>query len=638
MQRLWLLLACLTCTTTLAFASIPSSGRAATFPRRRHAPPSNTALPAISGQLVVGQTLTTTNGSWSTYVSAYTYQWQDCDVSGGNCTNITGATSSSYALTSGDVNRTIRSMVTATNSAGSESASSNATPEISAAAAPESRPVDTALPTISGTAQQGDTLTATPGNWDGTQPISYVYAWSDGAAGPTDALGASDVGQEVSVKVTATNSAGSASATSASVGPVASAATSGGGGSTGGLPPGVSLQQVDGGPNYYGGWTNSFPTSSSFYPIAVFNQTLGYNSNTGTWDPSQLAAYKAVGINGFINLYNGYNQALLTGIKNDGMWTIDGPLAPSYAGNTLTGYVWFDEADGNNRCGDIPSASVLGETVPCLPTSDGRTPASAIAQVTADLHKVDPTRFVYGQYTKPVARGEGLTNAQAAAYVDAVDVVSFDDYLITDGWESDHNLWEQYDLVQHVRQLGNYNKPVMPFIEAGEPFTSNQWSGITDTPEMSVAEAWNAIIGGARGIEWFDHDFGDASAGYANSSDDLIDTNSVFAGLQSAVKAFDGRVASLATVINSPFANGYVTTNGSMNAMAKYSSSDNQFYVFAAPRSTSSQNITFTVAGGYTGPVTVQGENRTVQATNGAFADTFANQTAVHIYEIPNNG
>ena len=50
--------------------------------------------------------------------------WQDCDSSGNNCTNISGATSSSYTLASGDVGHTIRAVVTATNTGGSGPATS----------------------------------------------------------------------------------------------------------------------------------------------------------------------------------------------------------------------------------------------------------------------------------------------------------------------------------------------------------------------------------------------------------------------------------------------------------------------------------------------------------------------------------
>jgi hypothetical protein len=443
-------------------------------------------------------------------------------------------------------------------------------------------------------------------------------------------LTASDVGSTIDVVVTATNSGGSASAASAATPMVAAPPSSGTG-----QPAGVTLQQIDGGPSYYGQWSNSFPTASSFYPIGVFDQTLGYNGST--WDPTQLAAYKNEGINTFVSLYNGYNSSMMTAIKADGMAAIGGPLASSYEGNGLGGYVWFDEADGQNQCGSVPDASVLGTTVSCTPTADGRTPSSTIAQVTAALHHQDPTRAVYGNYTKPVALNQGLTTAQAGAYVNAVDIASYDDYVINDGWQANHSLWLQNDAVQNVRSESGYDRPVWVFIEAGEPFSTTDWSGVTATPAMSVAEAWNAIIGGARGIEWFDHDFGGSSGGYASSSDTLIDPNPVFTSLQAAVKAFDQRVTSLAPILNDPFANGYVTGNGSMNVMAKYDATSNGYYVFAAPRSNSSQNITFTTAGGYSGPVQVQGENRTVTATNGVFTDTFANQTAVHVYIVPHS-
>ena len=82
------------------------------------------SAPTITGSAVQGQTLTTTNGSWSGSPISYSYQWLGCDTSGNNCTVIAGATLSSYVLTSGDVGDTIRAVVTASNAGGSGSASS----------------------------------------------------------------------------------------------------------------------------------------------------------------------------------------------------------------------------------------------------------------------------------------------------------------------------------------------------------------------------------------------------------------------------------------------------------------------------------------------------------------------------------
>src|ERR1700761_9041192 len=85
-------------------------------------PPTNTALPTITGTTQQGQTLSTTTGTWNgTTPITYTYQWQRCTTT---CTIITGATSSTYTLTTNDVGDTIDVIVTATNSAGNATATS----------------------------------------------------------------------------------------------------------------------------------------------------------------------------------------------------------------------------------------------------------------------------------------------------------------------------------------------------------------------------------------------------------------------------------------------------------------------------------------------------------------------------------
>jgi hypothetical protein len=97
-------------------------------------PPSNTALPAISGTPQVGQTLTTSNGTWSgTSPFTYAYEWQQCDSGGGSCSPIVGATAKTYTLVAGDQGHTIRAKVTASNAAGSASSTSAASAQVIAA-------------------------------------------------------------------------------------------------------------------------------------------------------------------------------------------------------------------------------------------------------------------------------------------------------------------------------------------------------------------------------------------------------------------------------------------------------------------------------------------------------------------------
>lgn len=83
--------------------------------------PANTAAPAVSGNTLIGSTLTCSTGTWTgTPTITYSYQWQR----GGS--NITGATSNSYVTAGADVGQAVTCTVTATNAVGNASqASSN---------------------------------------------------------------------------------------------------------------------------------------------------------------------------------------------------------------------------------------------------------------------------------------------------------------------------------------------------------------------------------------------------------------------------------------------------------------------------------------------------------------------------------
>jgi hypothetical protein len=195
--------------------------------------PANTALPAITGVAQAGQGLAVSTGSWSGSPTSYSYQWRRCDSIGAGCSAVSGATTSTYTVSSTDVGSTLRAAVTATNSAGSASATAAATAVVTASIS-SSPPSNTAAPTISGTAQAGQTLAASTGSWSGS-PTSYGYQWqrcdSGGAncapiAGATTsayAVQSADIGAPLAVSVTATNGGGSATASSSATAPVISA-------------------------------------------------------------------------------------------------------------------------------------------------------------------------------------------------------------------------------------------------------------------------------------------------------------------------------------------------------------------------------------------------------------------------------
>lgn len=79
--------------------------------------PANTAVPAISGPgTAVGQQLTATTGTWSWRPTAYIYQWQRCSTTDAtSCAPISGATASTYTITTTDAGQRLRVLVNATN-------------------------------------------------------------------------------------------------------------------------------------------------------------------------------------------------------------------------------------------------------------------------------------------------------------------------------------------------------------------------------------------------------------------------------------------------------------------------------------------------------------------------------------------
>ena len=128
--------------------------------------------------------------------------------------DIAGETASTYTLSDDDVGKAISVRATFTDNAGNEeSLTSGATAEVTA------KPNTPAMgaPTIDGTAQVGETLTAlTNGitDADGLTNVTFSYQWladdSDigGETASTYALSDADVGKAISVRATFTDNAG----------------------------------------------------------------------------------------------------------------------------------------------------------------------------------------------------------------------------------------------------------------------------------------------------------------------------------------------------------------------------------------------------------------------------------------------
>ena len=196
-----------------------------------------TGVPTISGTAQVGETLTAdTSGiddGDGLSNATFAYQWIRDD--GTTDSGIQDATGSTYTLTSDDEGKTITVRVTFTDDAGNaETLISQATATV---ATKPNNPA-TGVPTISGTAQVGETLTAdTSGidDGDGLSNATFAYQWirDDGttdsgiqdATGSTYTLTSDDGGKTIKVRVTFTDNAGNEEALTSDATAVVEAAT-----------------------------------------------------------------------------------------------------------------------------------------------------------------------------------------------------------------------------------------------------------------------------------------------------------------------------------------------------------------------------------------------------------------------------
>ena len=187
-----------------------------------------TGLPIISGRVQVGQTLTadTTGIADEDGLDnvSYSYQW----IAG--AADIEGATGSTYALVPVDVGKAIKVKVSFTDDAKNQEALTSAA--TAAVAAADNR-APTGLPTIRGTVQLDETLTADTSviaDEDGLDDVTYSYQWIaggsdiDGATGSSHTLTTSQQGQTIQVRVSFTDDRNNAEAlTSGATGAVAAA-------------------------------------------------------------------------------------------------------------------------------------------------------------------------------------------------------------------------------------------------------------------------------------------------------------------------------------------------------------------------------------------------------------------------------
>ncbi|MGY4858086.1 CAP domain-containing protein [Cryobacterium sp. AP23] len=151
-----------------------------------------TPTPTVSGAARVGQTLTAIIGAWAPALVTVSYQWRRGGVA------IAGATAKTYKATAADLAKSLTVSVT-----GKKTGFSSVTKTSAATALVVANLTATPVPTITGTARVGQTLTAVSGTW-APAPVTLSYQWKRGGTAITGATGWTFVVRSADLKGTLT--------------------------------------------------------------------------------------------------------------------------------------------------------------------------------------------------------------------------------------------------------------------------------------------------------------------------------------------------------------------------------------------------------------------------------------------------
>lgn len=347
-----------------------------------------------------------------------------------------------------------------------------------------------------------------------------------------------------------------------------------------------------------------------FFPLGVWLQA-----------PDKVQAYKDIGMNTFVGLWNGLNNEALDYFHRTEMRVIcemnkfaAGYIADHLDDPTITGWMQWDEPDNAQNTG-----SAWGPPVD---------PGSVIVKYN-QIKARDAVRPVFlglGQGVSWNYPGRGIDtgkNYKYAQYIQGADIICFDVYPANAGEKEVHNkLWLVPKGIDNLRAWCGNKKPAWAWIETGSI------SGVyRPTPEQIKAEVWMAIIHGAKGIGYFLHEFSPAfnEAG--------ILTNSANAANKEMIALINKHVTALAPVINAPSLDYAAVISGEIpiDIMTKEYNGDK--YIFAAAMRDAETTAAFTVSHETDKAVIVIGENRTINMTKGQFCDDFK-PFDVHIYKI----
>jgi hypothetical protein len=380
----------------------------------------------------------------------------------------------------------------------------------------------------------------------------------------------------------------------------------------------VDLRPVDGGTNYYARFEKSLPTDPSYFPVGVWlasviskldvvsDRDAGINLYVGVADPegSNLGLIEASGQTAFIQ---SNERTRFSGIGAEtAAWLLEDEI---------------DMIQGPGACNGS------------LKTIKNRLPEDGRAR--------------YNNYGKGVLLWE--TDKEAKCFVEAQHLVSSDLYWFTD--PSQRNMigepWlpegERKMTSDEVRRAANYGyqvdrlraldamdgrrMPIWNFVEVGWPSAEAAGQGARAImPDEIRAAVWHSLIAGARGILYFDHQFG------GPCTESVLRRPYCYPANRAMVKSVNRQIKALAPVLNAPSVTSGWTANLSIRAMVKWYAG--HFYVVAGARNNAPSTGTVSIPCVGDATATRLGEAGSVPVSSGSFSDSFADGNAVHIYRI----
>ena len=442
----------------------------------------------------------------------------------------------------------------------------------------------------------------------------------------------------------------------------------------GGLPAGVTLQQIDGGPDYYcsngftfacnAGWDNP-----SFFPIvddyafrtqnstALF-KSLGLTTDGRVTGGTNMTALLDAGITSIQATDSSTNTGSETvggHIEEPGSWSDITSQAGTentnfgLGGRFLQGTMTWNQLYYKNLNGSVCGGTTTMTMPEIFSCTSGMPNGQHLNLATADIYWFAGSACSTIQYQGGlVETSNGSATADQMArgsnYGDMVDIMRTD--------------WLQPPAS---------DAPIAPYIENSDGLDTCTGHRLIQPPEMQWA-VWSTIVHGARMIQYFG-----TTGSYENTFgfDPTVESGNTVS-METQAQDTNTLVENLAPIINAPFALNYASVtpagytfpaphlgwpaNPEIDVMTKYftgSSFTNSsgtfgpgFYIFASPRaSETATNIaaTFTIPGSYSGPVNVTTASEgastagTLTVANHQITDTFANAYDTQIIgPIPN--